>query len=243
MYKAVFEEGIFPIGYVTNFANVTVLNDHGSIGRSNVRTYLWLGDASIEAWTLQPAELLVNHDAQLFLGLSEFSVTVTGNGGAVENARVCISNEDGSIYAIGFTDGSGVVTVMFDSPIQNPGLATVTVSSNNFLPYQSEIPVIPLDGPYVVKDSYEINDASGNGDGIMDYGESILLSLTMKNVGLDVAVNVGVTISTDDDYITITDGFENFGNIAPESTATVVDGYAFDCSKRYSRRTFCFISC
>ena len=228
MYKAVFEEGIFNIGYVTNFANVTVLNVHGTIGRSNVRTYLWLGDASIEAWTLQPTELLVNHDAQLFLGLSEFSVTVNGNGGPVENARVCISNADGSIYAIGFTDGSGVVTVMFDSPVQDPGVAMVTVSSNNFLPYQAEIPVIPLDGPYIVKDSYEINDASGNANGMMDYGESILLSLTMKNVGLDEAVNVDVTISTDDDYITITDGFENFGNIAPESTVTVVDGYAFD---------------
>ena len=228
MYKAVFHEGIFNIGYVTNFANVTVLNNHGTIGRSNVRTYLWLGEASLEAWTLQPAELLVNHDPQLFLGLAEFSVTVMGNSAPVENARVCISNADGTIYAIGFTDGSGVVTVIFDSPVQNPGLATVTVSGNNFLPYQSEIPVIPLDGPYVVKDSYEINDASGNANGLMDYGESILLTLTMKNVGLDEAVNVDVTISSDDDFVTITDDFENYGNIAPESTATVVDGFAFD---------------
>ncbi len=59
MYKAVFEEGIYNIGYVTNYANITVLNVHGEIGKSNVRTYLWLGDASIEPWTLQPANLTV----------------------------------------------------------------------------------------------------------------------------------------------------------------------------------------
>ncbi len=81
MYKAIFDEGIYNIGYITNFANITVLNVHGTIGRSNVRTYLWLGDASIEPWTLQPADLAVTHDANIFLGLSEFAVTVMGTGG------------------------------------------------------------------------------------------------------------------------------------------------------------------
>ena len=84
MYKAVFEEGIYNIGYITNFANITVLNVHGDLGRSNVRTYLWLGDASLEPWTLQPAVMTVNHDAQLFLGLSEFSVQVIGTGDHLE---------------------------------------------------------------------------------------------------------------------------------------------------------------
>ena len=229
MYKAVFDEDITNIGYVTNFANVTVLNVHGTIGRSNVRTYLWLGDASIEPWTKQPENLTVTHDTQIFLGLSEFEVNVIDANGPVENAMVCVSNEDGTIYGVAYTDDAGLANVDFGGPVQNPGDATVTVTRHNHLPYQSVIPVIPQEGPYVVKDSYEINDvAGGNGDGLMDYAESILLTLSVKNVGIEVAANVVVSLTTEDEYITITDGEENYGNIGPDEIVTVEDAFAFD---------------
>ncbi len=79
MYKAVFEEGIYNIGYVTNFANITVLNVHGDLGRSNVRTYLWLGDASLEPWTLQPASISATHDGSAFSRIIKFYGKCSGN--------------------------------------------------------------------------------------------------------------------------------------------------------------------
>jgi len=229
MYKAVFNEGIYNIGYVTNFANITVLNVHGEIGESNARTYLWLGDASIEPWTLQPADLAVTHDGQIFLGLSNFSVTAMGTGGPLENAMVCVSNEDGSIYGVAYTDASGYGEVIFDDPVQNPGTAKVTVTAHNHLPYQADIAVIPQEGPYVIKEDYSLNDLTGgNGDGLMDYGESILLSLSVKNVGIEQATNVVVTLSTTDQYITFTDDTEPYGAIDPDEIVEITDGFAFD---------------
>jgi len=229
MYKAVFDEDITNIGYVTNYANITVLNVHGEIGKSNVRTYLWLGDASIEPWTMQPTNLTVTHDEQLFLGVSEFGVNVIGTEGPVENAMVCVSNEDGSVYSVAYTDASGMAMVTFDEPVQTPGDATVTVTRHNYIPYQALVPVIPQDGPYVVKDSFIINDATGgNGNGMMDYAESILLSLSVKNVGIATAEDVMVTLSTEDEYITITDGEENYGDVEPDEIVEIVDGFAFD---------------
>lgn len=232
MYKAVFDEDITNIGYVTNFANITVLNVHGDIGMSNVRTYLWLGDASIEPWTMQPVDLTVSHDEQLFLGMSDFTVTVVGQSGPAEGAMVCVTNEDQSVYAVAYTDESGVAMVTFDEPVQTPGDATVTVTSHNYLPYQAVLPVIPQEGPYVVKDSYELNDvAGGNGNGLMDYAESILMSLSVKNVGIQIAENVVVTLSTEDEYVTITDGEENYGDVEPDEIITVADGFAFDVAE------------
>jgi len=232
MYKAVFEEDITNIGYVTNFANITVLNVHGSIGMSNVRTYLWLGDASIEPWTMQPMNLAVSHDEQIFLGMSEFSANVSGPNGAVENAMVCVSNEDGSVYAVAYTDAAGLASITFDEPVQTPGNATVTVTRHNFMPYQALIPVIPQEGPYVVKESYIINDASGgNGNGMMDYGESILFTLSVKNVGIETAEDVVVTLTTSDEYVTITDGEENYGDVEPDEIVSVADGFAFDVAE------------
>jgi PKD repeat protein len=229
MYKAVYNEGITNIGYVTNFANLTVLNVHGSIGRSNVRTYLWLGDASVEAWTYQPSTITALHDDQLFLGLSEFVVNVMDGSAPVEHAMVCVTNEDGSVYGVAYSDAAGVATVQFDGPVEIPGDASVTVTRNNFIPYQIVIPVIPQAGPYVVKDSWIINDnIGGNGNGLMDYAESILLTLSVKNVGIQMAQNVIVTLATNDEYITITNGTANYGNIAPNATVTVEDAFAFD---------------
>jgi PKD repeat protein len=229
MFKAIYDEDITNIGYVTNFANITVLNVHGTMGRSNVRTYLWLGDASLEPWTKQPANLTVAHDPQLFLGVSEFSLQVTGEGGAAKNALVCVSNQDGTIYSAGYTDALGVVTLTFDDPVQTLGEAMVTVTLHNYLPYQVVIPVIPKSVPFVGRDTWLINDtAGGNGNGLLDCGEAVLLSLAVKNFGAIVAKNVVVTISTNDDYTTITDSTENYGNIQPLQAVSVADGFSFN---------------
>jgi len=233
MYKAVFNEGILNIGYVTNYANITVLNVHGEIGKSNVRTYLWLGDASIEPWTKTPTPLTVTHDSQIFLGLSEFEVMVNGNEGPVENARVCVVDDNGSVYAVALTDASGIANVTIDGGAQMPGTATVTVTAHNHTYYQQAVPIIPPSGPYVVKDNYTLNDPTGNGNGVIDYGEDILMSLTVKNVGVAVASNVSVTISSADEYITITDATAEYGNIEAGQTATVTDGFAFTAADNF----------
>jgi len=232
MYKAIFDQGINNIGYITNYANIYVINYHGAIGASNVRTYLWLGDSSIEPWTLQIEDLSVTHDGQLFLGVSTFDVSVMGNGSPVENARVCVSNDDGSIYAYGFTDAIGNVQVQFDGPVQNPGTAHVTVTSHNFLPYQQDIPVIPLAGPYVIFESYVIDDtANGNGNGSLENGETVNLDMSVENIGTDQGTNVIVTITTTDPYITIVDGTENFDNIAAGAIVTVTDAFTIEAAE------------
>ncbi len=231
MYKAIFDEGINNIGYITNYANVFVVNYHGAIGASNVRTYLWLGDSSIEPWTLQIEDLSVTHDGQLFLGVSTFDVSVMGNGSPIENARVCVSNDDGSIYAYGFTDTGGNVQVLFDTPVQDPGTAHVTVTSHNFLPYQQDIPVIPLAGPFVIFESYVIDDtATGNGNGSLENGEIVDLDMSLENIGNAQGTNVIVTITTSDPYITIVDGNENFGNIAAGAIVTVAGAFTIEAA-------------
>ncbi len=62
----------------------------------------------------------------------------------------------------------------------------------------------------------------------MDYGESELLALAVKNVGIEQATNVILTLSTDDPYITFTDSTETYGNIDPEQILSIPDGFAFD---------------
>jgi len=230
-YKAIFDQGINNIGYITNYANVFVINLHGGIGIQNVLTYLWLGDSSIEPWTLQIEDLSVTHDGQLFLGVSTFDVAVMGNGSPLENARVCVSNNDSSIYAYGFTDADGNIEIQFDEPVLNPGTAYVTVTSHNFMRYQQDIPVIPLDGPYVIFDIYIIDDtATGNGNGILENAEIVDLDMSVENLGTEQATNAAVTITTTDPYITVIDGTEDFGNIPAGGIFEVTGAFTIEAA-------------
>ena len=81
----------------------------------------------------------------------------------------------------------------------------------------------------VVYDSHQINDASGNGDGLADSGENILLGVTLKNISGSTADNVSAVLSLmePDPYITITDNAQFWGTIGAGATSTQSDAFAF----------------
>jgi hypothetical protein len=228
MYKAVYDEGINNIGYATNFANITVLNNHGTLGRSNARTYLWLGDACIDVWTDTPQQLMVNHQPVHLIGLDTYSLDVFEGGSPVEGAMVCAQNDE--VYAMGWTDASGHVTLQFEEAPTMPDDMNLMVTYHNCVPYEAAVSIIPPEGPYVIYQSHWLNDSFGNNDGLADYGESILLTLDMVNVGLDQATGVTVTLGVEDPYITLTDDSAFVGDISAGDTITIIDGFAFDVS-------------
>ncbi|MFP4470587.1 MAG: S8 family serine peptidase [Bacteroidales bacterium] len=78
--------------------------------------------------------------------------------------------------------------------------------------------------------SHIINDEAGNGDGFVDPGESILLTLAMANFSDEPAENVMVNLATDSEYITISDSTEFFGNFSLEDIIEMEDAFAFDAA-------------
>jgi PKD repeat protein len=190
------------------------------------KIYCVLGDPSIHIWKDVPQAVTVNYPASIPFGNNtvEFTVTHTASGQPVANALVCVTGN--TIFSTGYTDETGKAYVDINS-IDEETL-NVTVRGGNVIPFQGILYLVQPTGPYIIKDSYMINDVSGgNGNGMMDYGETNLLSLTMKNVGVQQAENIIVTLSTTDLYITITDNSAYYGSIAPGATAVVTDGFAY----------------
>ncbi len=135
-YKAIYHEGIYNIGYASNFANVAVYTYHGSIGQSNIRTYLWLGDAAIDPWTNTPQNLIVNHPQMLPAGTTNLEIQHINIGGFVlEGAMVCAQNAQ--TYTVGYTNYSGTVNLQFDQPLTSD--LQLMVTAHNALPYQANI--------------------------------------------------------------------------------------------------------
>jgi hypothetical protein len=76
-------------------------------------------------------------------------------------------------------------------------------------------------------DDDSIGESNGNGDGIVDCGETIELNITLANQGTDAATGVVASISTTDPYVTITDSHEDYPDIAGGGTGEDLEDFGF----------------
>ena len=76
--------------------------------------------------------------------------------------------------------------------------------------------------------SHSLNDASGNNNGQIDPAESILINLSMANFSEEIVNGVTVELSTESEYITITDNTEYFGDFNLEDIIEITNAFAFD---------------
>ncbi len=83
--------------------------------------------------------------------------------------------------------------------------------------------------PHVVYSSHAFSDvAGGNGDGIVDPGETIQLNVTLGNTGTAAATGVSAVLSTSTPNVTITSANSAYPNIAAGGTAVNTTPFVFD---------------
>ncbi len=93
-------------------------------------------------------------------------------------------------------------------------------SSGNWSTYIAQIKdTVISTSPYLVIDSMSIDDdnsgnSSGNGNGIVESGESIEMKIRLLNTGNATATGVSAVLRTSDSTITITDSTETYPNIS-----------------------------
>lgn len=162
------------------------------------------GGAFLRVYSEVPQNLTVTHNPILISGESSFTVS------AEEGAFIALT-VNGEI--IGTAEATGTPVSISIEPQLPANIMLVTITKQNYYRYGQGVEIIPPAGPYIVYDEMQIDDASGNGDGMLDYSENVLLDLTLKNVGVENADNVIATLSTDDEFITIIDGEADFGTI------------------------------
>lgn len=149
-----------------------------------------------------------------------------------------IQAEEGALIAFsvdGALIGSAIATGNADAVTiepQIPGtMIKVVVTKQNFYRHQGYIQVIAPDGPYVVKSGFEIIDNEGNANGLVDFGETVHLDFSVKNLGTEMASNVVVTIATDNEYVTLNDASESFGDVAVNEEVTREMAFNFDVNE------------
>ena len=76
-------------------------------------------------------------------------------------------------------------------------------------------------------DDDSVGESLGNGDGVVNYGETIELKVEVCNLGDSPAPAVAATLRSEDEYATVTDSLESFGEIAGGSTVQTGDDFDF----------------
>jgi hypothetical protein len=71
-----------------------------------------------------------------------------------------------------------------------------------------------IEGVYITILGVEINDETGNGNGYIDPGETITMTVTIRNNGNEEADNIIGSIDTESPFVTIDEGMAEFGSLA-----------------------------
>ncbi len=96
--------------------------------------------------------------------------------------------------------------------------------------FVSPIDLIPPSSA-IVYDNYILNDTTyGNGNGLMDYGEDILLGLRLVNDGNMEADSVTVFLSSVSPYVDMIDSVEFYGDFNVDQKKTILNAYRFTVS-------------
>lgn len=76
-----------------------------------------------------------------------------------------------------------------------------------------------INGPYILLTDYTINDQSGNNNGQLDPGETANITVVLKNIGTEDALNIIGTLTTEDPSITVvTTNPQDFGDLLMNQT-------------------------
>jgi len=226
--------GAYDAPFVSNYVTAGAIMLVGNLAVTEVHIqgypthssplYYWqaynvLGDPSIVTFNTQGGTNMVSHMPILPIGLNTYEVT------AAPGSYVGIS-KDGVLHGAALVGPSGNVEVPIQ-PVLSSGMVDIVVTKPQYIPYMVQVPAAALEGPYVVLDSFIINDETGNNNGLADYGEDINLHVTLKNVGADPSAAVVATFTGSDPYVTLTSTpAQIFGIIVNGETATVQNAYS-----------------
>ena len=201
------------IGGITTNGCLHMNDAQGSSGQNETQYWTLFGDPSLMFRTDIPQEMNISHDDIILIGQENFTIS-TGIGGSLAAISV-----DGVLLSSGYANSTGVIDLNLSGLVDEPGVFDLVITGFNAITYETEITVLTPEGPYLTMDGYTSE---------VMYGNSSSISFDVENIGTDPADELTVTLSTEDEYVSVTD---NVVITTLEAGATTnISGFAADVS-------------
>ncbi len=224
-FDALFGENIYNIGDINadskddNASNIT---SDEVIKWCGYETNLF-GDPSMDIWTATPSELTATYPESVSVGINQIDFQTN-----TPFARIALMQND-SLIGRGVADANGNATIMLNNAITDVNPVSVSIIGHNRIRHQGSI-IIISNQPYVMYQSHQIIDNLGNNNNQLDPGETVGLTVGLKNLGTQPASNVVATLRSSDGNINISDSTENYGNIPAGEIISKDNAYGFTVS-------------
>ncbi|MBG16211.1 MAG: hypothetical protein CL853_07650 [Crocinitomicaceae bacterium] len=180
--------------------------------------YHLMGDPSLMTYFGIPSAMNVSHMSAVPVGTSTLTVM------AEQDAYVAISM-NGILLDAQLTDPSGAVTLSFPA-FSSLGSADLVITKQNRQPYIGSVQVINTNAPFVAYDSHVNLDATGNNNGLVDYGELIEMDVTLSNFGMMDANGVTAQLLSSNPNITIVDDSDVWGTISASASQMISNAFS-----------------
>lgn len=228
-YDAIWDDDAYNVVDAIRFVGNLASNAAEALGYtlhiSNLydwQAYHTLGDGSILPFRIQPTDNSVSHLPTLPIGMDFYTVS------AEPGSYVGIS-KDGVLYGAGMIDETGTTDIPM-TPVTSGGNAKIVVTHPQHVPYIAEVPAAAMTGAYVAVDSYALNVNQAN------YGETVDMNVTLKNVGTLPSGAITATLTTQSEYVEVLAGSATAAALAPEATATI-EGLQFSVAENVPDNT------
>ncbi len=199
--------------------------DFGSADIFTATQHSWLlfGDPTLMVRTENPEEMNVTPSpAVLMVGMTELSITAAADYG------IATLSMNGEVIATGRII-NGECTLTFPA-LNNVGTADLVVMGYNKVTYVGTIEVIVAEGAYISMNNYTMSAEQAN------YGETIDMDISIKNVGVEVANNLTATLTTSSEYVEILAGEGSVASINPDEIVTL-EGFQFSVAENVPDKT------
>ena len=239
MFNALLDSSLTWLAGMMDQAKLELFTHYGGEGLSEnyYRQYNLLGDPSMYLWTRPPKSLVVEHDDQIAIGSSAFQAKVheprpsgPGTQDAVKSTMLA-PVDDALVSVLAGNDRRGLagsirgqVSVAVQPALTREEPLEVAVSKPGYRPYVGAAEV-KADGPFLVYGGHEVDDVGGNGDGQVNAGESVQLTVTIENNGSESSLDVHAVLSESDPYIQLSRSSADYGDIDAKGSAPGIPPY------------------
>ncbi len=216
-------------GKIEMYKNFPLDTDPGEVVEFYFNIYNTIGDPELYLRTARPGSFVVTHDPTIPLGQNVLELKVEdSNGHPVPGAEVIVWKEGESYEVRSLDNGSTMSCPINASSI---GDASIVVYAKNFKPYTGVVEVIPP-STYCGYFSHTVDDdgaggSSGNGDGVINPGETIELNISLKNHGTVTATGVQCEIEVLDpkQWVTVTQNLSAYDDIGGSVVEAGIDDF------------------
>lgn len=193
-----------------------------------------MGDPTVEVFVGIPGNLVLNAPLTIPAGTNVYDTYVLDDTGTpMQGASVTVySNGSSSVVAKGFTDETGFCSLFL--PSSAAGEMVVTASKHDYKPVQQTL-IVDAAGSLVffdkgIEDNGN-NGSIGNGDGFANAGETIALTVSIRNSTAATISGITATLSTADPQVIISSASSSYPDLVSNDMANSLTPYVFSIAR------------